>query len=58
MVSKANIVAVSFIGGGNQNTWIKPPTFRKSLTDFITECCIEYTCPLAGFEQWRSALNT
>ena len=27
------IVAVSFIGGGN---WEKPPTCRKSLTNYIT----------------------
>jgi hypothetical protein len=27
-------VAVSFIGGGNQITWKKPPTCRKSLTNF------------------------
>jgi len=33
------IVAVSFTGGGNQR---KPPTFRKSLTNCITSCCIEY----------------
>ena len=25
-----------FIGGGNQSTWRKPPTCRKSLTNFIT----------------------
>ena len=43
------MVAVSFIGGGNQRTWRKPPTCRKSLTNFIT-CCIEYTLPLTGFE--------
>jgi hypothetical protein len=30
------IVAVSFIGGGNRRTRIKPPTCRKSLTNFIT----------------------
>ena len=30
------IVAVSFIGGGNQNTRRKPPTCRKSLTNTIT----------------------
>ena len=30
------IVAVSFIGGGNRSTRSKPPTFRKSLTNFIT----------------------
>ena len=28
------IVAVSFIGGGNQSTWKKPPTCHKSLTNF------------------------
>ena len=28
----------------------KPPTCYKSLTNFITYCCIEYTSPLAGFE--------
>ena len=27
------IVAVSFIGGGNQSTRRKPPTFRKSLSN-------------------------
>jgi len=27
---------VSFIGGGNRSTWKKPPTSRKSLTNFIT----------------------
>jgi len=30
------IVAVSFIGGGNQRTQRKPPTCCKSLTNFIT----------------------
>jgi len=30
------IVAVSFICGGNRNTQRKPPTCRKSLTNFIT----------------------
>jgi hypothetical protein len=30
------IVAVSFIGGGNWRTLRKPPTCRKSLTNFIT----------------------
>ena len=28
----------------------KPPTCRKSLTSFITQGCIEYTSPCAGFE--------
>jgi hypothetical protein len=38
---------VSFIGGGNQR---KPLTCRKSLTNFITQCCIEYISPWAGLE--------
>jgi len=29
-------MAVSFIDGGNQRTQRKPPTCRKSLTNFIT----------------------
>ena len=37
------IVAVTLIGGGNQR---KPPTCRKSLTNFIAECCIAWV----GFE--------
>ena len=28
----------------------KPPTCRKSLTIFITKCCIEYASPWTGFE--------
>ena len=32
-------------GGGNRSTWRKPPTCRKSLTNFITQRCIEYTLP-------------
>ena len=28
------IVVISFIGGGNQSTWRKPLTCRKSLTNF------------------------
>ena len=27
-----------------------PPTCRKSLTNFFTICCIEYTSPWTGFE--------
>ena len=42
------IVAVSFIGRGNQSTPRKP-TCRKSLTNFIGWCCIEYTSSWAGF---------
>ena len=28
-----------FIGEGNRRTQRKPPTYRKSLTNFITKCC-------------------
>jgi hypothetical protein len=42
------IVAVNFIGGGNQSTQRKPLTCRKPLTNFITKCCIEYTSPEQG----------
>jgi len=28
----------------------KPQTCHKSLTNFITKCCIEYTSPWMGFE--------
>ena len=44
------IVAISFIGGGNRSIRRKPPTCRKSLTIFITKCCIEYTSHWMGFE--------
>jgi hypothetical protein len=46
----SNIVAVSFLGGGNQSTGRKPSTCRKSLTNFITLSCIEYTSLWTGFE--------
>jgi hypothetical protein len=36
------------VGGGNWSTRRKPPTCRKSQTNFITECCIEYTSPERG----------
>ena len=40
---------VSFINGGNQSTQRKPSTCpcRKSLTNIITYCCIEYTSAVA-----------
>ena len=45
------IVAVIFIGGGNRGIRRKQPTWRKSLTNFITSCCIEHTSvSSAGFE--------
>jgi len=43
-------MAVSFIGGGNRSTRRKLPTYRKSLTNFITQCCIGYTSQWAGVE--------
>jgi hypothetical protein len=39
---------VSFIGGGNRSTRRKPHTCCKSLTNVITQCCIEYTSPWTG----------
>ena len=44
------IVAVSFIDEGNRSTRTKQPTCCKSLTNFITWCCIKYTSPWTGFE--------
>jgi hypothetical protein len=38
-------MAASFIDGGNRSSRRKPPTCRKSLTNFIIKCCIEYTSP-------------
>ena len=39
------ILWLSFIGGGNQSTQRNLLTCRKSLTNFITWCCIKYTSP-------------
>ena len=44
------ITEVIFLGGGNRSTQRKPLTHHKSLTNFITKCCIEYTSPWAVFE--------
>ena len=49
-------MAVSFIGGGNQSTQRKPPICHKSLTNFITLCCIEWTSPSGGFELTTSVV--
>jgi len=46
-ISVVSIVAVIFIGGGNRNTRRKLQTCRKSMANFITKCCIEYTSPWA-----------
>ena len=43
-------MAVSFLGGGKRSIRRKPQTWHKSIANFITKCCIEYTSPLAGFE--------
>jgi len=42
--------SVSFIGEWSRSTRRKPPSCHKSLTNFITWCCIEYTSPRVGFE--------
>ena len=42
------IMKVSFIGGGNWSTRRKPQTCRKSLTNCITQCCIDHTLPYVG----------
>jgi len=38
-------MAVSSIDGGNGSPRRKSPTSRKSLTNFITWCCIQYALP-------------
>ena len=43
------IVAVSFIGGGNRSTRGKPPTCRKSLTNFIT-CIMASTSEVSNLQ--------
>jgi hypothetical protein len=48
----------SILGGGNRSTRRKSPTYRKSLTNFITYCCITRVgkrCPVK--ECQRSLLN-
>jgi len=55
-------MAVSFIGGANRR---KPPTCHKSLTNFITQCCIDIRLALmqayCGLRQqilyWQLFLN-
>jgi hypothetical protein len=44
------ILTVSFICSGIQSKRRIPSTCRKSLTNFITLSCIEYTSPWEGFE--------
>jgi hypothetical protein len=51
------IMAVSFIGEGNRRTQRKPPTCRKSLTNFITSCCTPRTDRDSNSQhQWWYAL--
>ena len=38
------IAEVSFTGGGNQSTGKKATTCHISLTIYITQCSIEYSC--------------
>ena len=51
------IVVVSFIDGGNQSTRRKPPTCRKSLTNLITLCYIEYTSEMKYVVNQNRKLN-
>jgi len=44
------LVSFTMIGGGNRSNRTKPPICRKSLTNFIIKCCIEYTSTWAGFQ--------
>jgi hypothetical protein len=41
------------IGGGRQSIRRKPVTFQNSLTNIITNSCIEYTSPWTGFDKWN-----
>ena len=38
------------IGGGNMSSLRKQPTWCKLITNFITQCCIEYLSPWPGFK--------
>ena len=58
-VTFSNISVISWrsvYGGGNRRNRRKPPTCRKSLTNLITQCCIKYTSPWAGFELTTSVV--
>jgi len=37
------MASFNFIGGGNQSTWRKSVACHKSLTNFITLCCMTKT---------------
>jgi hypothetical protein len=49
-------MAVSFIGRKNWSNQRKSPTCHKSLTNFVTYCCIEYTSPWTEFELTTSVV--
>ena len=53
---KATFNNISVTSWMNRSTRRKPPTCRKSLTNLIINCCIEYTSPSAGFELTTSVL--
>ena len=52
MEFNANFNNISAISWRSVLFWLgeKPPTCRKSLTNFITWCCIDYTSTWNGFE--------
>jgi hypothetical protein len=51
-------VAVSFIGGGNQNAQRKPPTCRKSLTNFITKYFFQFDTKKKQFKEYDKNLKS
>ena len=51
------ILAVSFIDGGNWSTRRKPPTFHKSLTNFITYLTGIRTYNFSGVHQWHDTCS-
>jgi len=46
------IVAVIFIGEGNRRIRRKPPTCRKSLTNFITQYCTPHPDRDSNSHRW------
>ena len=58
LLNIAEILLTETLNTHNQFYWWRkpeypenPPPCRKSLTNFITYCCIEYTSPWTGFER-------
>jgi len=50
-------MVVSFIGGGNQSTRRKPPTCRKSLTNFITECIDQICGEMESIDRYNDVIG-